>query len=161
MRISDYLRERAVLIEATEDCGLGISDCGLFAGTCRFDRSYDHGEDFVCFILQIHQQFLFHQSSFNNQLHPIHTFVALFLNNPHFGNEFESGASAACSAVVGTNRRSTPEKLLSYHIGRRFFGKASVRRITLKAKAFVLFLKTSVFMEVLYDAKKRCSIGNR
>ena len=62
-RIADYLREcavlieatedcgfriadcglfagRAVLIEATEDCGLGISDCGLFAGMRCFDRSH-------------------------------------------------------------------------------------------------------------------------
>ena len=37
LRIADYLRECAVLIEATEDCGFRISDCGLFAGMRRED----------------------------------------------------------------------------------------------------------------------------
>jgi len=87
-------------------------------GARRLDGSHDHGEDLVCFILQIDQQFLFHQPGFNNQLHPIHAFVALFLNNPHFGNKFGIGASAAGSAVVGTNRGSASEQLLSNHICR-------------------------------------------
>ena len=51
---SDYLRECAVLIEATVDWGLGISDCGLFAGMRRFDRSHcglgigDFGLRIIC-----------------------------------------------------------------------------------------------------------------
>jgi len=99
-------------------CLSGTTEGGLLTGTCRFDRSHDHGENLICFILQIDQQFPFHQPCFNNQFHPIHTFVALFLNNSHFGNEFGVGASTAGSAVVGTNRRSAPEQLLSNHICR-------------------------------------------
>lgn len=95
-----------------------IAEFGLFVGTRRLDGSYNHGEDLVCFILQINQQFLFHQPGFNNQLHPVHTFVALFLNNPHFGNKFGIGASATGSMVVGTNRCSAPEQLFVDHICR-------------------------------------------
>lgn len=89
-------------------------------GARRFDGSNNHGEDLVCFILQVNQQLLFHQPGFNNQFHPIHAFIALFLNNPHFGNEFGSGTSAAGCAVVGTNRRAASEQLFANHIGRLF-----------------------------------------
>lgn len=91
--------------------------------TCRFDRSHDHGEDLVCFILQIDQQFLFHQPGFNNQLHPIHAFVALFLNNPHFGNKFSGGTSTTSSPIIGSNRCSAPEQLFAYYVSRLAFRK--------------------------------------
>ncbi len=95
-----------------------IAEFGLFARTRRLDGSHDHGEDLVCFFFQIDNQFLFHQPGFNNEFHPVHTFGALLLNNAHFGNKFGIGASAAGSAVVGTNRRSASEQLLSNHICR-------------------------------------------
>ena len=174
---ADYLRERAVLIEATADCGLRIADylrecAGLIEDTADCGlRIADYLWECAVLIEDTADCGLriadFGKASVSRITLKAKVFV-LFLKSSVF-MELLYDAKKQCSIGNADYLReravlieaATMEGFIDCGLRIADFGKASVSRITLKTKVFVLFLKSSVFMELLYDAKKQCSIENR